>query len=147
MNSGTRAQLSIEAYLLENGTLTYTNKGTSMMPLLREGKDLFTVRRKGDERCKVGDVVLYRRPPDQYVLHRVVRVLDGEYVILGDNCTGLEHGITDDDIIGVMTGFTRSGREYSVSSVGYRLYTFMMTHAIRLRIFMRKALGWIMRRK
>ena len=48
-----------EEYLEKNGTLTYSNVGTSMMPLLRQGKDLFTVTRKGPERCKAGDVVLY----------------------------------------------------------------------------------------
>ena len=56
--------LSFEAFLEQNGTLTYSNVGTSMLPLLRQGKDLFTVMRKGAERCQVGDVVLYRRPPD-----------------------------------------------------------------------------------
>ena len=147
MNSGTRAQLSIEAYLSENGTLTYTNKGRSMLPLLREGKDLFTLRRKGNERCRVGDVVLYKRPPNHYVLHRIVRVIDGEYVILGDNCIEYEHGIKDDDIIGVMTSFTRSGHEYSVNCAGYKLYTFMLLHTIPIRIFMKKALGWITRWK
>ena len=36
---------SIEDYLNERGTLTYSNVGTSMMPLLRQGRDLFTVRK------------------------------------------------------------------------------------------------------
>lgn len=147
MNSVTRAQLSIESYLSENGTLTYTHKGRSMLPLLREGKDLFTLRRKGPERCRVGDVVLYKRPPNHYVLHRVMRVLDGGYVILGDNCTEYEYGITDNDIIGVMTGFIRSGHGYSVKCMGYRLYTFMILHTATIKIFMKKALRWIMRGK
>lgn len=53
-----------EEYLQKNGSLTYTNVGTSMMPLLKQHRDLFTVRKKGKERCKAGDVVLYRRPPN-----------------------------------------------------------------------------------
>ena len=66
---------SFEEELERNGTLVFTNKGRSMMPLLRQGKDLFTVRKKGAERCNVGDVVLYRRPPDKYVLHRIIEFL------------------------------------------------------------------------
>ncbi len=66
--------MNFETYLQERGVMTYTNVGVSMMPLLRQGKDLFTVRRKErSERCKVGDVALYRRPPDKYVLHRLFR--------------------------------------------------------------------------
>ena len=138
--------MNIEQYLSENGTLTYSNKGTSMMPLLREGKDMFTLRRKGAERCRAGDVVLYKRPPKDYVLHRVVEVRENDYVILGDNCVSYEYGIKDSDILGVMTGFTRGGREYSIESRGYRLYTFIILHAKGIRIFTRRALSWALRK-
>ena len=114
---------SIEDYLNENGTLTYSNVGTSMMPLLRQGKDLFIVKKKGTERCKVGDVVLYKRPPDKYVLHRVVEVRSEDYVILGDNCINREYGIRDKDILGIMTGYVRDGVEHSVTEKDYQDYT------------------------
>ena len=48
---------------------------------------------------------------------------EDDYVILGDNCIKKEYGITDDDIIGVMTSFVRKGREYSVTDWRYRLYS------------------------
>lgn len=131
--------LSYEEYLEQNETLTYTNVGVSMLPLLRQGKDLFTVRRKGEERCRVGDVVLYRRPPDQYVLHRVIEVKPDGYVILGDNCVAREYGIRDADILGVMTGYVRDGKAHSVSEFGYRLYTFLWLHTIGLRVFAKRA--------
>ncbi len=138
--------MNIEQYLSENGTLTYSNKGTSMLPLLREGKDMFTLKRKEAERCNVGDVVLYKRPPKDYVLHRVVEVRENDYVILGDNCITYEYGITDSDILGVMTGFIRGGREYSIESSGYRLYTFIMLHTKGIRIFTRRGLSWVLRK-
>ena len=138
--------MNIEQYLSEYGTLTYSNKGTSMMPLLREGKDMFTLRRKGAERCRAGDVVLYKRPPKDYILHRVVGVRENDYVILGDNCVSYEYGIKDSDILGVMTGFTRGGREYSIESSGYRLYTFIILHTKGIRIFTRRVLSWALRK-
>ncbi len=138
--------MNIEQYLSENGTLTYSNKGTSMLPLLREGKDMFTLKRKEAERCRVGDVVLYKRPPKDYVLHRVVEVRENDYVILGDNCITYEYGITDSDILGVMTGFIRGGREYSIESSGYRLYTFIILHTKGIRIFTRRGLSWVLRK-
>ena len=85
--------ISYEEYLDRYGTLTYSVVGSSMLPLLRQGKDLFTVTKKGPERCRRGDVVLYRRPPDSYVLHRIIEVRPEDYVILGDNCVNKEYGI------------------------------------------------------
>ncbi len=118
-------KISFEEYLKQNETLTYTNVGVSMMPLLRQGKDLFTVARKGSERCRAGDVVLYKRD-QQYVLHRIIEVREHDYVILGDNCIRKEYGITDKDILGVMTGFVRDGKEYSVNDRRYQAYTKFM---------------------
>ncbi len=94
-----------------------------MLPLLRQGKDYYTVVKKENKRCGKYDVVLYRRPPNRYVLHRIVEVHDTDYVILGDNCIRKEYGITDDDIIAVMTSFTRSGKEHSVHEMPYRIYS------------------------
>ena len=67
-------KLRYEDYIEQNGSLTYTNVGVSMLPLLRQGKDMFIVSKRDGQRCKVGDVVLYKRPPDQYVLHRIIKV-------------------------------------------------------------------------
>lgn len=137
---------SFGEYLEKNETLTYTNVGVSMLPLLRQGKDLFTVRRKGQERCKAGDVVLYRRPPDRYVLHRIVEVRPEDYVILGDNCAAKEYGIRDADILGVMTGFVRGGREHSTGEAGYRLYSFVWLHSAGLRILLKRGRNALARR-
>ena len=116
--------MNYEQYLDEFGELTYRFRGTSMLPFLKENRDLFTVRKKNPgERFKVGDVVLYRRG-DSYVLHRILKVLpDGGYVILGDNCVNREYGTRDEDILGVMTGFQRKGRNYTVQNLRYRLYS------------------------
>lgn len=117
--------LSIAGYIEKNGFLTYSNAGSSMMPLLKQGRDLLTVRaKKPGERFAPGDVLLYRRPPGKNVLHRVVAISgDGSYVLLGDNCVSREYGVTDRDVIGVMTGFVRRGKEHSVTEPGYLRYT------------------------
>ena len=130
---------SFDEYLETHDTLTYTNVGVSMLPLLHQGKDLFTVKRKGAERCKAGDVVLYRRPPNHYVLHRIIKVLPDGYVILGDNSIAKEYGIQDKDILGVMTSFVRNGKEHKVEEKGYRLYSFVWMHTKEMRMFLKKA--------
>ncbi len=131
--------MNYEQYLEEFGELTYRFRGTSMLPLLKENRDLFTVRKKNPgERFKVGDVVLYRRG-DSYVLHRILKVLpDGGYVILGDNCVNREYGTRDEDILGVMTGFQRKGRNYTVQNLRYRLYSRWRVLTTPVRIPMKK---------
>ena len=131
--------LSYEEYLDKYQRLVRTNVGVSMLPLLRQGRDLFIVEKRGPGRLKAGDVVLYRRPPDKYVLHRIVEVREKDYVILGDNCVNREYGITDDDILGIMTGFVRDGKQHTVTERGYRLYRFLWLHGAPVRVFLKKA--------
>lgn len=125
--------MTYEEYLEQNGEMTYTNRGISMLPLLKQGRDLFTIRKKGAERCRKYDVVLYRRPPESYVLHRIVAVRPDDYILLGDNCLNKETGITDRDIIGVMTGFVRKGKAHSTDDFGYMLYSrwIVLTYPVR----------------
>lgn len=132
-------KLSYEEYLDKYQRLVRTNVGVSMLPLLRQGRDLFIVEKRGPGRLKAGDVVLYRRPLDKYVLHRIVQVREKDYVILGDNCVNREYGITDDDILGVMTGFVRDGKQHTVTERGYRLYRFLWLHGAPVRVFLKKA--------
>lgn len=125
--------MTYEEYLEQNGEMTYTNRGISMLPLLKQGRDLFTIRKKGAERCQKYDVVLYRRPPESYVLHRIVAVRPDDYILLGDNCLNKETGITDRDIIGVMTGYVRKGKVHSTDDFGYMLYSrwIVLTYPVR----------------
>ena len=131
-------ELTYEEYLEKNGSMTYSNVGTSMMPLLKQGRDLFTVTKKGSERCRKYDVVLYRRPPDKYVLHRVVKVRENDYVILGDNCINKEYGITDDDILGVMTSFVHKGKQHKVNDMTYRIYSHLWVDLSFFRVKLKK---------
>lgn len=126
-----------EEELNRKGSFTFTNVGVSMLPLLRQQKDLFTIEKRQGQ-CKKYDVVLYKRPPKSYVLHRVVEVREDSYVILGDNCINKEYGIKDEDIIGVMTSFVRNGKEYSVGHKGYRLYSAVWYFLYPLRKVWRK---------
>ena len=71
-------------------------------------------------RLKRFDVALYRRGGD-YVLHRVIKVRDGSYLIRGDNTFTLE-SVRDDAVIGVLTDFVRKGKEHGVTERGYRAY-------------------------
>ena len=125
---------TFEAELEKNGKIVYANKGYSMWPLIRQGKDLMVIERPCG-RLKRYDAALYIRKGDgAYVLHRVLRAKKDEYVICGDNCVKLERGITDDDVIGVLTGVIRDGKELKATDFKYRLYAHIWCDLIFIRI-------------
>ena len=43
-------------------------------------------------------------------------------MIVGDNCFRKEYGITDDQILGVLTGIVRNGKHISVTDKKYLCY-------------------------
>lgn len=135
---------SFEEQLEKYGSFTFRNKGVSMMPLLRQGKDLFTVRKldKG-ERLKKYDVALYHRGK-KYVLHRVLKVTDTGYIIRGDNCTDKEI-VPEADIMGVMTDYVRDGIKYSVDMPVYKKYVRKMLFFSPLRITLKRIKSFIIR--
>ena len=127
-------RMSVEQILAEKGVYAGTTVGISMEPLLRTRRDVVVIERPTG-RLKENDVSLYRRGED-YVLHRVVRVLPDSYEMRGDNCLRREQGVTDGEILGVLTGFYRKGGRYcSVKDPRYRLYV----RCVRLLYPLRRA--------
>ena len=114
-------QTTFEELLEKNGYLVYSTVGLSMMPLLRQRRDIVEIRAKGSERFRKYDVVLYKQG-SQYVLHRILKVNPKDYVIAGDHNFFREYGITDDDILGVMTRIIRDGKEVRMDNKLYRCY-------------------------
>ena len=106
---------------LQNGqSVRFTTNGTSMLPMLRDGRDQ-VVLSPLPVRLKKYDLPLYRRENGQFVLHRVVAV--GEtYTCVGDNQFDFESGLRHEQMIGVVTAFTHKGRTYSVNDFSYKLY-------------------------
>ena len=100
---------SIEEEIRTTGRLVYTNRGRSMLPLIREGRDVVVLERPAG-RLKKYDVPLYKPTPftGAYVLHRIIKVRENDYVIRGDNCIRKEVGIRDEDIVGVLVSVLRA---------------------------------------
>lgn len=135
---------SFEEILEKEGRLVYSSVGDSMLPLIRQGRDLLVIVRP-DGRLKRFDVPLYRRDSGQYVLHRVLKVRENDYVLCGDNRWAKEYGVTDRQILGVLTAVVRDGRELSVTDRRYRLYVRLWCGLFPLRAFVLKGLHIVKR--
>lgn len=76
---------------------SFTPSGDSMLPTLQNGKDTVTVEPANS--CKVGDIILYRRPSGMYVLHRIVGKAKRGFMLCGDNENIIEYPIPQKDIL------------------------------------------------
>ena len=111
---------SFEELLKKDGRLIYTNVGDSMYPLIRQ-RDLLVIEPL-KRPLRRFDVPLYRRDSGQYVLHRAIRVGDGEFSARGDNRCGLERGIRTDQVLGILTAIIRDGKTVSLDSPEIKRY-------------------------
>lgn len=124
--------MSFEELLARDGKLVYKTKGCSMRPMLRQNRDLVIVKTPAS-RLRPMDVALYKSG-GRYVLHRVIRVKDGYYLIRGDNTYALET-VPDSAVIGVLAGFQRNGKQYSTDDFLYRCYARLWNTLYPLRAF------------
>lgn len=148
---------TFEEELIRKGKIIYPNVGSSMMPLIRQGKDAMIIERPTSWKKNCGDTVmklkrldvpLYKRDNGTYVLHRVLKVRKKDYVLCGDHCCTKEYGITDRHIVGILTGVIRDGKELSVKDVRYRMYSHLWCDLypirvgiLRMKIIIRKIRG------
>ena len=133
---------SFEELLARDGYLVYKTHGVSMEPMLRQNRDLVTIRVPAS-RLKKYDVALYKRG-EAYVLHRVIGVAADHYLIRGDNTYAVEH-VPDSAVIGVLTGFQRKGRRHDVTEPGYRLYARLWHAVYPLRVLFVRCRGLAVR--
>ena len=108
---------TISAVLESGGEFRIYPKGTSMLPLLRAGTDS-VVLEKPTGNLKRGDIAFYIRDNGAYVLHRVIKSEGDSYTLCGDNQLTLEKGITNRNIIGVVTRIYR-GEKLKLSYIPY----------------------------
>ena len=102
------------------GSANLNVTGWSMMPMLHNRRDSVVIRPvKG--RQEKGDLILYQRANGRYVLHRILRVKREGYVCCGDNQFFTEK-VADEQLLAVVTEFTRGGKSYAVSCKGYKRY-------------------------
>lgn len=107
------AEILLEEYrqLLQDESieaLPLVISGSSMAPFLVHGRDTVYLSRL-NRAVKKGDVLLYRRNSGAYILHRVYKIENNTYTMVGDAQTELEPGIKQEQIIAVMTSALRKG--------------------------------------
>lgn len=131
----------IKLQLDNGGKATLTVTGSSMMPMLVSRRDSVILVPPGGE--KKGDIVLYQRESGQYVLHRIIQVTQTGYIISGDN-QAMREDVAKEQLVAVVDGFVRNGKQYALDAPFYRLYQTVWVELFFLRryyIGIRRRLG------
>lgn len=97
-------------------------RGHSMEPMLYEGRDSVLLVRP--ENIRPGDVLLYRRDNGMFVLHRLIAVQKGGYLMCGDHQSALEYGIRPEQVIAKVGMFYKGETAHDPETdAAYRKYT------------------------
>lgn len=117
--------VSYREIMANNEFFIATPVGTSMMPMIRERIDTIKLV-KVDRKLQKYDVILYERPDQTYVLHRIVGVKRGKgeesYILCGDNQTVLEKNVSINQVIAVMEGYYRGEEYIEYTNASYMKY-------------------------
>ena len=114
--------VAYEELLRKDGRVMTHVVGSSMKPLLHDRQSIVIVEDIRGVPPRKGDVVLYKTN-GTYILHRIQRIEEKEYLIRGDNTWTDEH-VPKGALLATMTGFYRTpdGKLITRDNPAYRLY-------------------------
>ena len=125
--------LTKREFLDKEGILLSPTTGNSMNPFLKEG-DVAVIEKK-EGRLSLSDVAFYVRE-EKLLLHRVIKVEEGGYLIRGDN-TYIDEYVEEKDVLGVMIERIRKGEHLFPSDKRWKRYAerSLKTYSIRKFFF------------
>ncbi len=110
--------------------------GTSMIPLLHTG-DIVKVSKIID--LKKNDIILYQRKDNSYVLHRLIKIKNEEFIFIGDHQTKQEFGIKKEMMIAKVITYRKKNKkkEYKLCGFKYKTYLFLLKFKIMRKVMSR----------
>ena len=133
----------IKEELSAGRSVRFSPSGVSMLPMLKEGRDSVVLSPLPDK-LKKYDLPLYRRADGKYILHRIIKTGD-TYTCIGDNQFYKEHGLHRNQMIAVVTSYSRKGKEISTESFRYRAYCRFWHYSRPIRHFITRCVRWLWR--
>lgn len=107
--------------IAKGGTFRFYPRGTSMLPMLVEGKD--SVELGMADTLQAGDVVFYRRDNGAFVLHRLIeKNKNGTLTMCGDNQLSLEYGIRPEQVLAKLVGYYKGEVYHTTDEAEYTQY-------------------------
>lgn len=106
----TNEYVSVLRELVEEGReVSLLVSGSSMSPFLAHQRD-YIYFKKPDRELRKGDMVFYQRRTGQYVMHRIWKVKNDQYYMVGDAQQEIEGPLDRDQIFALITKVQRKGK-------------------------------------
>lgn len=112
--------------------------GSSMSPFLIHHRDSICCVKPFRDLRK-GDMVFYQRNTDQYVMHRICDIKNGEYYLIGDAQTEIEGPLQREQIFALITKVQRKGKWIGPKDFLWRFFAYIWPRIIPLRKLFIKA--------
>lgn len=139
--------VSVLKELVEEGReVSMLISGSSMSPFLCHGRDQVYFKAP-DRPLRVGDMVFFQRRSGQYVLHRICKVKDGGYYIVGDAQTAIEGPVSREQIFALVTRVRRKGRILAPGDFWWEFFARVWVRLIPLRPLLVRAYGLFYRKR
>lgn len=113
------------------GSFRVFPKGTSMLPTIRPRED--SVELAAPKRLKKYDIVLYKRPNGQFVIHRILSLKNGKAHMCGDNQVTVEKDIDIEAVVAKVVGIYKKERLFKNTDFSYKLYSFFWVNTRLVR--------------
>jgi len=120
--------------------------GSSMAPFLIHERDYICFK-KPDRELRRGDMVFFQRANGQFVMHRIHKVRQEGYDIVGDAQTEIEKAVNREQIFAIVTRVKRKGKWLSEGDFWWEFFAHAWLHMIPLRNVLIKLVGKVVRLK
>ncbi len=125
------------------GVTSFTVHGKSMTPMLSDSVDSVRII-KPTKPLKKYDIIFYTRNDGSFILHRIVGIKNGSYICRGDNQVQNET-VESDQIIAVVTEYTKNGEWKSMDSLSHIIYSRLWVNTVIFRWVTRKGISFFNR--
>ena len=119
-------KIDLEQLLRDGNIIRIKPQGYSMYPLFIPGRDEALIQQTSSTDCRDQSIL---------VLHRIDKITEEGFFMVGDNQWEIEGPLRSDQIIGKLVAFVRNGREISAQNPFYRFLSSLWLLMLPVRPF------------
>lgn len=126
----------IEQLLAEGKQAVFTVTGMSMWPFICHGRDQAVIESCNPRDLQKGDIVLVKRAPGSYMLHRITKLTDTALETTGDGCLHSDGEFPLDSVVAKCVVVIRKGKMYPCDKVIFKWYSkvWMLLYPLRKKV-------------
>ncbi|MDO4180135.1 MAG: S24/S26 family peptidase [Bacteroidales bacterium] len=129
----TKEYISMLRSLVEEGKqVSLIISGCSMSPFLIHARDAICFA-KPDRELQKGDMVFFQRSDGNFVMHRIYKIKNGAYYIIGDAQTTMEGPIRREQIFALIKQVRRKGKWIAPGDFWWEFFAHIWLNIIPLR--------------